>query len=583
MYIYDHKFSGAQSLLKKQPITSRPAQRNSYYPDLGISGFGGRRGSSGSYVWANGGLGQLSNEKSLRPYLSKTDDCPGYEPGEESASKKHPGVLGMPVVVLKPDTLLVADFGVNWRHVKAATKRDPALLSWLKLAKSDPSATFEVLGYSDCIAPPAYNDFLRIGRAREVAALVGPRATSVKMAPRGTYVATNLTRVGRAMNRGATIRVIHLAPKWQPPAFVRPESVVEMQEMLDDAENMLVDPVFLDLPVRRRLYGPGPVPKDWKPDVAGALQRIDASLDFVKPLVEPANIASHGRDDMYATVAGLFHTTDWLKVAAMSYAEVRRLRDQISSGRGTPAILDLAIKAKSLLAFRAAEKLKVLADEGLSFELELGSSSRPAPSYRSTMRTQLPGGATLSKRELRVLAWLRDNKAAILEAERTFRVDRRAIAAVIAWEAMHNIMRAGLRGVGPGKMHAYARQLAAVIPFLPKGHAIPQQVEARGLVPVPKSDDERRIRMATLPGALTYIAAGMRAAIGIAAAHGFNISHDLAALTSFYQGYDLPDWEKHIKKKKQQGSTTFVAADPIPVWTMSHIAYLESVLGPPTP
>jgi len=40
MYIYDRKFSGAQSLLKEQPITSQPVGRNSYYPDRVISGFG---------------------------------------------------------------------------------------------------------------------------------------------------------------------------------------------------------------------------------------------------------------------------------------------------------------------------------------------------------------------------------------------------------------------------------------------------------------------------------------------------------------------------------------------------------------
>lgn len=453
----------------------------------------------------------------------KTTDCPGYEPGEKLASKKQPGILGMPVVVLKPDTLIVADFGADWRHVKAATKKDPALLNWLKLAKSDPSATFEVLGYSDCIAPPAHNDWLRIGRAKRVAELVGPRATSVKKAPRGAYVATNLTRFGRAMNRGATIRVIHPAPQWQPPTFVRPESVVEMQEMLDDAENMLVDPVMLDLRERRRLYGSGPLPNDWKPDIPGALKRIDAALDFVKPLVEHANITSHGRDDLKATGLGLFHTTDWLMKAATSYAEVRRLRDQVPSAPGSSAISNLAIKTKSALAFRVAEQLKVLADEGLSFELELGSSPKPAPSFRSTMRAQFSGGATFSKRELRVLAWLRDNKATILETERAFRVDRRAVAAVIAWEAMHNVMRAGLRGVGPGKMHTYDSRWAGVIPFLPKGNAIPQQVEARGLVPKPPSDDERRLRMTTPIGAMTYIAAAMRAAIDIAAADGFDI------------------------------------------------------------
>lgn len=59
--------------LKEQPITSQPAQRNSCYPDRGISGFGGRGGSSGSYVWADEGLGQLSPDTRLRPHLSDAD------------------------------------------------------------------------------------------------------------------------------------------------------------------------------------------------------------------------------------------------------------------------------------------------------------------------------------------------------------------------------------------------------------------------------------------------------------------------------------------------------------------------------
>ena len=87
-----------------------------------------------------------------------------------------------------------------------------------------------------------------------------------------------------------------------------------------------LEPTLLNCRSRLRLFGPGPVPKDWKPDISGALQRIDASRDFVKPLVSPTNITSHGRDELKAAGLGLFHTTDWLKEAATSYAEVRRLR-----------------------------------------------------------------------------------------------------------------------------------------------------------------------------------------------------------------------------------------------------------------
>jgi len=60
MYIFDRKLSGSQSRAKEQPISSQPAQRNSYYPDQGVGGFLGRGGSSGSYVWENEGLGKLS-------------------------------------------------------------------------------------------------------------------------------------------------------------------------------------------------------------------------------------------------------------------------------------------------------------------------------------------------------------------------------------------------------------------------------------------------------------------------------------------------------------------------------------------
>ena len=460
----------------------------------------------------------------------EADDCPAYERGEEHASKQEPGILSSPIVTLKADTLLVADFGVDWPQVKPATKTHPALKAFLDAGKANPAVTFEVLGYSDCIDSPEHNDLLRRGRAERVAALVGPRATSVKAAPRGVFVATNLTRSGRALNRGATIRVVTPAPKWAPPVFVRPDSVIEMMELLDDAEGLVVDPTMLDLRMRRRLHGPGPPPSGWKPDVAGALKRIDAVLDFVKPLVEHANVERHGRDDLKATALSLFHTTDWLKTAVKSYDEVRRLRDAVGGGADIGAVIDLTVKAKSALAFRAKEPLKVLADEGLSFELELGSSPKPAPNYHPSLRGQLPGGATLNKRELRVLAWLRDHKDAVLEAERRFRVDRRAIAAVIAWEAMLNIMRGGLRGVGPGKMHVYDSKWAGIVTFLPKGDALPQQVEARGLVPRPASDDARVTLMTTPGGAMTYIAASMRAATDIAATYGFNIHHDLAAL-----------------------------------------------------
>ena len=59
MYIYDRKPSGVQSRPNKQPITSRPAQRNAYRI---VSEYLGRSGTNSVYVWAHG-LGQLTPEE----------------------------------------------------------------------------------------------------------------------------------------------------------------------------------------------------------------------------------------------------------------------------------------------------------------------------------------------------------------------------------------------------------------------------------------------------------------------------------------------------------------------------------------
>src|SRR5215813_10567928 len=58
--------------------------------------------------------------------------------------------------------------------------------------------------------------------------------------------------------------------------------------------------------------------------------------------------------------------------------------------------------------------------------IEIGASFLPVPSRISG----------LDAAEMQVFAWLRANKDEIVNAERTFRVDRRAIAGAIAWEML---------------------------------------------------------------------------------------------------------------------------------------------------
>ena len=89
--------------------------------------------------------------------------CSSYEVGEERASRREPGVLAKPVSELTSDTLLVADFGTDSDVVKPKTARDTSLFSWLALATAIEGATFEVIGYTDCVGPPARRSHVRIG------------------------------------------------------------------------------------------------------------------------------------------------------------------------------------------------------------------------------------------------------------------------------------------------------------------------------------------------------------------------------------------------------------------------------------
>jgi hypothetical protein len=61
----------------------------------------------------------------------------------------------------------------------------------------------------------------------------------------------------------------------------------------------------------------------------------------------------------------------------------------------------------------------------------------------------------LTPAQRQVLAWLRAYRREIEQAEREFRIDRRAIAGAIAWEMLKNVWQQSLRSVGPGKIHLW--------------------------------------------------------------------------------------------------------------------------------
>jgi hypothetical protein len=129
---------------------------------------------------------------------------------EIDMSKTERGHLEYDVLDVADGEILIADFGVNWRHIKQRTLKEKRLGEWLKFFEGERSYALEIYGYSDCIGGEMNNLRLRRGRAQVVHRLLGPVARShvtfVGEAPADTYVSGNDTVRGRAHNRSVLLR-----------------------------------------------------------------------------------------------------------------------------------------------------------------------------------------------------------------------------------------------------------------------------------------------------------------------------------------------------------------------------------------
>lgn len=181
---------------------------------------------------------------------------------------------------------------------------------------------------------------------------------------------------------------------------------------------------------------------------------------------------------------------------------------------------------------------------------------------------------------LRVLAWLRLHRSEIIAAEQKYRVDRRAIAGAIAWEAIVNPYGRGARAVGPGKAHLWD--------FGTSDTLIKQVEDADWLPPderLPKrSYSERKELQKTSAGAITYMAAAMNAASRLARNAGFpSIRKEPKVLTYFWQKRDLRTWTQHLKSKPP-GTAFKPGPDPVAdmdQWVLRNQQYLEDAVGVP--
>jgi outer membrane protein OmpA-like peptidoglycan-associated protein len=155
-------------------------------------------------------LAQRQSQDMADPKPSTADkECPGYERDEPQVSHTEAGHLEHDVFMVAPGRLLIADFGVDWRHVKRSAVDDPLLQSWLNTFETDDSYRLDIIGYSDCVGVEGHNTYLRQSRSQRVEGLLGHKARSRVtfrgMAALGDYVADNLSVASRAKNRGVVI------------------------------------------------------------------------------------------------------------------------------------------------------------------------------------------------------------------------------------------------------------------------------------------------------------------------------------------------------------------------------------------
>jgi len=202
------------------------------------------------------------------------------------------------------------------------------------------------------------------------------------------------------------------------------------------------------------------------------------------------------------------------------------------------------------------QRLPLRASGHISFELS-DAWDLPRP-------TNSPPGLTPAK--LQVMSWLQAYQHVIVDAESRRHVDRRAIAAAIAWEALKNPWPLSMRGVGPGKVHFRT--------------SVVREVEAAGYLPV-RSDMQRWDVLQTPAGAIEYIAAIMQAQSDIAASFGWDTRRNVPILANEYQGRDLTQWRAHLAEKTR--GAPLEAANSMALWAAKNLPYLEAAVGTPDP
>ncbi|MBV8490757.1 MAG: hypothetical protein JO199_09545 [Candidatus Eremiobacteraeota bacterium] len=211
------------------------------------------------------------------------------------------------------------------------------------------------------------------------------------------------------------------------------------------------------------------------------------------------------------------------------------------------------------------------------WSLELGSRVERAV-FPSAISLELGDAPPANTRDARVAAWLRQHRGAIIAAERRFKIDRRAIAGLIAYEAIVNVHVSeygGLvRWVGPGKVR-YKDS--------PLGEGAPASKEVEDLKLLPhRTVVERKRLLADAKWSALYIGAIMRALADVVRRDtGLDESCSPGALVTLASAWRIREADRYfagIHERRYAIAFNFPGN-----WTANRSAFLEHIVGPPAP
>lgn len=212
-----------------------------------------------------------------------------------------------------------------------------------------------------------------------------------------------------------------------------------------------------------------------------------------------------------------------------------------------------------------------------------GDDARPwfcSISFELEEACQLPEGPGNYPGEWRrVLTWLRKHQDVIVQAERKWSVDRRAIAGAIAWEALENggAVKNWLRA----KANIHRFGIAKVHPYENGRDSIAQEVEKAGYLIV-RDTPEREKQLSSIEGAVDYIAAIMRASADVVSTMGGYPPSDTywnpSILATWYQSKYLSTLKTIYSARKYP--TPLSPGDvPMGKWVRDNLPYLKDAVG----